>query len=141
MDSNIQELLEKTISENLEDLTNYGLGSPERSMALNNLQKIHNMRVEETRMLVEIEEKSQKRELENKEFDLKEMSESHYKCYQFEANRKDTYIRMGIEVAGIVLPMIFYAVWMNKGFKFEETGTYTSTTFKGLFNRFKPTKH
>lgn len=27
-----------------------------------------------------------------------------------------------------------------KGFKFEETGTYTSTTFRGLFNRFRPTK-
>jgi hypothetical protein len=47
---------------------------------------------------------------------------------------------LGIEIIGIGLPLIFYASWMRRGFKFEETGTYTSTTFKGLFNRFKPTK-
>ena len=35
---------------------------------------------------------------------------------------------------------MFYAAWMKRGFKFEENGTYTSTTFRGLFNRFKPTK-
>jgi hypothetical protein len=52
----------------------------------------------------------------------------------------DRYLKLGIEIIGIGLPLIFYASWMRRGFKFEETGTYTSTTFKGLFNRFKPTK-
>ena len=51
----------------------------------------------------------------------------------------DRYVRLGAEIAGIVLPLMFYAHWMKKGFKFEETGTFTSTTFRGLFNRFKPT--
>ena len=37
-------------------------------------------------------------------------------------------------------PLMFYGIWMKKGFKFEETGTYTSTTFRGLFNRFRPTR-
>ena len=53
---------------------------------------------------------------------------------------KDRYIRLGIAAAEIILPLIFYSKWMKKGFKFEETGTFTSTTFRGLFNRFKPTK-
>jgi len=48
--------------------------------------------------------------------------------------------QLGVEIASIVLPLIFYGIWMRKGFKFEETGTFTSTTFRGLFNRFRPTK-
>jgi len=40
----------------------------------------------------------------------------------------------------LILPMTFYAVWMKRGFDFERTGTYTSTTFRGLFNNFKPVK-
>jgi hypothetical protein len=53
---------------------------------------------------------------------------------------KDRYFRVGIATAELIVPLIFYGIWMRKGFKFEETGAYTSTTFKGLFNRFKPTK-
>lgn len=45
-----------------------------------------------------------------------------------------------LDAAGIVLPLIFYGVWMKRGLKFEESGTFTSTTFKGLFQKFKPTR-
>lgn len=54
--------------------------------------------------------------------------------------RNDRVIKILIDGATIIVPIIFYNVWMNKGFRFEETGTYTSNTFKNLFNRFKPTK-
>ena len=53
---------------------------------------------------------------------------------------KDRYFRLGIAAAELMIPLMFYGIWMKKGFKFEETGTYTSTTFRGLFNRFRPTK-
>ena len=62
------------------------------------------------------------------------------KRHQLEVDEKDRYFRLGIEVAGIILPLIFYAAWMKRGFRFEENGTFTSTTFRGLFNRFKPTR-
>lgn len=42
--------------------------------------------------------------------------------------------------AEIGLPLLFYTVWMATGFKFEETGTYCSPTFKGLIKFFRPTK-
>lgn len=50
------------------------------------------------------------------------------------------YFKVGIAAAELLIPLMFYGIWMWKGFKFEETGTYTSTTFRGLFNRFRPTK-
>ena len=49
-------------------------------------------------------------------------------------------IKCGIDVAGIVLPLAFYGVWMNRGLEFEKEGSFTSATFKGLLGKFKPTK-
>ena len=59
---------------------------------------------------------------------------------QVEEKSKDRIVKIVLESAGIVLPIIFYGIWMKRGFKFEETGTFTSQTFRGLFNRFRPTK-
>lgn len=49
-------------------------------------------------------------------------------------------IKCGIDIAGITLPLIFYGIWMNRGLEFEKEGSFTSTTFKGLLGKFKPTK-
>ena len=59
---------------------------------------------------------------------------------QLEEQVKERYFRVGIAAAELMVPLIFYGIWMRKGFKFEETGTYTSKTFTGLINRFRPTK-
>jgi len=59
---------------------------------------------------------------------------------QFVAEKKDRTIRHVIEAAGIVLPIGFYWVWMRRGFKFEETGAVTSTTFRNLISKFRLTK-
>ena len=69
----------------------------------------------------------------------KQKREEEVRVKELSEERIHRYVRYGIDVAGIVLPLMFYATWMKKGFKFEETGTYTSTTFRGLFNRFRPT--
>lgn len=49
-------------------------------------------------------------------------------------------VKTGVEIVGVVVPLVFYGVWMNRGLKFEEEGSFTSTTFKGLISKFKPTK-
>ena len=55
-------------------------------------------------------------------------------------NKLLTAVKCGIDVAGITLPLIFYGIWMNRGLEFEKEGSFTSTTFKGLLGKFKPTK-
>lgn len=52
----------------------------------------------------------------------------------------DRWIKVGSEVVKVAVPIIFYSIWMKKGFEFEETGTYTSNTFRNLFGKFKPTE-
>ena len=57
-----------------------------------------------------------------------------------EDNKIWSAIKCGIDFAGITLPLIFYGIWMNRGLEFEKEGSFTSTTFKGLLGKFKPTK-
>lgn len=111
MNEQIKELLETEVQASIHDLGTLPAGSEERSSAVEDLAKIYNLMIDD-------------------EVKLKEKQEQ----------TKDRYFKLGIEAGSIILPMIFYAIWMRKGFKFEETGTYTSTTFRGLFSRFKPTK-
>jgi len=53
----------------------------------------------------------------------------------------DRSITIGLELIGITLPLIFYNRWMKMGFQFERDGTFTSTTFRNLFSKFRPIKH
>lgn len=52
-------------------------------------------------------------------------------------NDKVKLIDLGVQAAGIILPIIFYGNWMKKGFEFEQSGTFTSNTFKSLIGKFK----
>lgn len=52
-------------------------------------------------------------------------------------NDKVKLIDLGVQVAGIILPIMFYGSWMKKGLEFEKSGTFTSNTFKSLISKFK----
>lgn len=125
----IRDLLGEEIKEEIQNLSTLEPGSKEKSTAIEDLAKLYRLRIEELKNEGDLSEKYYSREYEEQ-----------LKKDQLSEQVKDRYFRLGVEAAGIVLPMIFYAVWMRRGFRFEETGTYTSTTFRGLFNRFKPTK-
>ncbi len=59
---------------------------------------------------------------------------------QIRENKIDRCVKIGVAVGELALPLAFYGLWMRRGFEFEKTGSFTSTTFKNLLNRFRPTK-
>lgn len=123
--SEIQNLLEKEIVRRLTELDGMASGSKEIGVAIEDIEHLCKMRVEERKLNSELESNAR---------------EERDKLVENAARAKDRYIRLGLDVAGLILPLAFYGIWMYKGFKFEESGTFTSTTFRSLFNRFKPTK-
>lgn len=129
MNEEIKDLLEEVIKSRIRDLSSLPSGSKEKSSAIEDLVKLYKLRIEETKNEWDFKEKYDARE-----------SDKQFKKAQLEEQVKDRYFRLGVEAAGIILPLIFYGIWMRRGFKFEETGTFTSTTFRGLFNRFRPTR-
>ena len=154
MSENIKELLNKEIAAEIQAISSLDLGSEEKSKAIEDLAKLYRLRIEEIKSELDAEDKRSRRTLESeasvRENEIKksqldeqikaDVQDEQYKRSQLDEQVKDRYFRLGIAAAELLIPLMFYGIWMRKGFKFEETGTYTSTTFRGLFNRFRPTK-
>lgn len=121
----IQKLLNEEIVRRLNELPEMQSGSKEIGVAIEDIERLFKMKVEGEK---------QDRETQS------DLCDQRNKELENAGRAKDRCIRLGLDVAGLILPLIFYGVWMRRGFKFEEEGTFTSTTFRGLFNRFKPTK-
>ncbi len=136
MEENIRDLLSGEISREIQALSGLNAGSKEKSTAIDDLAKLYKLRIEESKNDWEYDEKYNRRVMEEEAGTRDE----EMKRTQLSEQIKDRYFRLGIAAAELMIPLMFYGIWMKKGFKFEETGTYTSTTFRGLFNRFRPTR-
>lgn len=154
MSENIKELLNEEIAAEIQAISSLDSGSEEKSKSIEDLAKLYRLRIEETKSELDAEDKRSRRTLESeanvRENEIKksqldeqikaDVQDEQYKRSQLDEQVKDRYFKLGIAAAELLIPIMFYGIWMRKGFKFEETGTYTSTTFRGLFNRFRPTK-
>ena len=136
MEDNIRDLLSGEISREIQALSNLNAGSKEKSTAIDDLAKLYKLRIEESKNDWEYDEKYNRRVMEEEAGTRDE----EMKRTQLSEQIKDRYFRLGIAAAELMIPLMFYGKKKKKGFKFEETGTYTSTTFRGLFNRFRPTR-
>lgn len=100
-------------------------------------------KLKEKQTQAESEHRTAELALKERELDGKDADRTHEEESQTRQARDqmiDRCMRAGVAVGELVLPLVFYGIWMNRGFKFEETGAFTSTTFKNLLNRFRPTK-
>lgn len=144
MDEEIKVLLDKTIKSDILEIEKMDIGSEERKCAIEDLVKIYKLRIDETKNDKDICEKREARIMEMDERRearfMERDTKSRDKQEDLSEQVKDRYFRVGLAVAEIGIPLVFYAIWMDRGFKFEESGAYTSSTFRNLFNRFKPTK-
>lgn len=122
-------LLEEEIKAEIKRLGSLESGSQEHTTAVDSLTKLYKLKLEEDKNTYERLDK-----IENREIDQES------KTAQMAESVKDRYFRFGMAAAELVLPLMFYGVWMRRGLKFEQDGTFTSQTFRGLFSRFRPTK-
>lgn len=122
MNEEICKLMDEEIKSQIEDISSLETGSDEKIKATESLSKLYKLRIDDKR-------------LDNEQY--KAMEESYT---QLTEQRKERWFKAGIAAAEIGIPLIFYGIWMRRGLKFEETGTFTSQTFRGLINRFRPTK-
>lgn len=129
MADNISEQLDDVIEKRLKEFDNYDLDSENTKQAVEAIEKLYKLKIEERKVEGELYEKQKTRE-----------NEEDVKNKELYEKRVDRWVNGAITVASTAASLVFYGIWMNKGFKFEETGTFTSTTFKGLFNRFRPMK-
>ena len=118
MENKSEELLEKVIEQQFEDLSSYEPGSKERSDAIDNLIQLYKLRVEETK--IKVEESFRESELKSRV--------------------KDRKINIGLQIALAMLPLIAYNRWFRLGLKFNETGVIADPLTKNLLSRMLPNR-
>lgn len=134
-----KELLEDVIAGKLQILKEeLSMEDNDKTENVSDVINLCKVMIEDDKVKLDNEEKIKKRETDERT--LKEARESDEKFKeQQEKNQKwDRRIKYGLDAASIGLPLLFYGIWMKQGFRFEETGTYTSQTFRNLFGRFSP---
>ena len=136
MSDEIKKELEKEILKEIQDLSALESGSKEMDSAIENLATLYKLNIEE----VKIEHEAMEKAYDRGSADETSVRDLELKQRTLDESIKDRYFKLGLDVAGLIVPIIFYGIWMGRGLKFEETGTFTSTTFRCLINRFKPTQ-
>ena len=120
---------------------------------IDNEESFNNRKLDIEDKRIEIENKTNIKKIENdfminnRKLDIEEISgneslklkskELAQEIVRDTMNDKVKLIDLGVKAAGIILPIIFYGSWVNKGLEFEKEGTFTSTTFKGLISKLK----
>ena len=139
MENTIEGLLDDVIKSELEKVKDSIMSPEEKRTMVEYLVKLNSIQTERK----EVKRKETELELKHLELEDKIEVQTDDKAYKEVLAKREmlqTFVKGGIEVFGVVAPIMFYSAWMKRGLKFEETGTYTSQTFKGLFGKFKPTK-
>ena len=139
MENTIEGLLDDVIKSELEKVKDSIMSPEEKRTTVEYLVKLNSIQTERK----EVKRKETEMELKHLELEDKIEVQTDDKAYKEVLAKREmlqTFVKGGIEVFGVVAPIMFYSAWMKRGLRFEETGTYTSQTFKGLFGKFKPTK-
>lgn len=132
-----KELLEEVIVQQLNDLKN-DYPDEEKSGKSDKVIELSKILIENDKVEKDFAERRDKRVADAEEATTARKNKEAFDVKQAKDQKIDRYIGYAINAVSIAAPLVFYGSWMKKGFKFEETGTFTSTTFRGLFGQFKP---
>lgn len=124
-EKSIRVLLMDEIADDLEALSHFSPDTEEYQKVADNIGKLHKLLMDE---------EAHSLESESQLYDDRRKDDAQKKDHVLQ------WFKIGVEVCGVVLPLVAYSVWYNKGLKFEETGTITSSMVRGLMNRFRPAK-
>lgn len=125
----LNERLDKELERRFEDLGNLETGSDEQGKATDNIVKLYKLRMDENEQENSKNADEDKAVLERHKLELEEQKAKDDKLIRI----LTTVTSVGVTIAGFAVG----SHWYGKGFKFEETGTICSSTFKSLMRDFR----
>lgn len=131
MKDKIQTKLDEVIMQSLNDIEKLPNGK-EREDAIGALQKLANMRIEEKKV------DQAQTEIENRE--IESDRDWTTKRASLRNQKIDRWVEVGLQVALTAGSLLAYNVWLNRGLRFEETGSITSPMTRNLLSRLLPRK-
>jgi len=127
---NYDQILEKEIFDEIEkDLSKMEVGSEEWRVTVEGLAKLMDKHHDIEKFKAELAEQVENRIMEN-----------NWREKQAKEERIDRWVKNGIAVAGILIP-VGVTIWGTLvSFKFEEEGTITTIMGRGFINKLLPKK-
>lgn len=122
---NIETQLHDEIADELKNLRGIDVGTEEYRITVDGVAKLFGQ-------AIEMEKLAQSKEIQTFERDLK--------LKQMREEKLDRYIRNGIAVAGIIVPVVVTIWGTYKSFEFEKEGTITTIMGRGFISKLLPKK-
>ena len=123
-DNKVLVMLNEEITDQLNAIAKEDLSTDEMAKRVENVAKLHELRMDELKLEADIEDKSEKRDLDVK----KNLDERLEKDADLKERRKDRIWKAAIALLGGAVSYVSF----RQGMKFEETGTFASTTVKSV---------
>lgn len=119
-------LLEDAIEQRLNELSYVNFENDEMKTATEATEKLIKLSIEMDKNKKELEEKR-----------IARVNEEALKVKQLKSEQSMGWVNIGVTALTTAATLAFYIVFTKTGFKFEETGTFVSPTFKNLISNFK----
>lgn len=124
----LKEKLNKELERELGELEGLELGSDQMQKAAATIEMMHKLRMNEVNSDRDLEVKKAELEAKEKELALETKKAKDTKMIAF--------IGTGVTLGTFAIKLVNDNLWMAKGFKFEETGTFCSKVFGEIWRGF-----
>lgn len=124
----LKEKLSKELERELGELEGLELGSDQMQKAAATIEMMHKLRMNEVNSDRDLEVKKAELEAKKKELALETKKAKDAKVIAF--------VGTGVTLGTFAIKLVNDNLWMAKGFKFEETGTFCSKVFGEIWRGF-----
>ena len=124
----LKEKLDKELERELGELEGLELGSDQMQKAAATIEMMHKLRMNEVNSDRDLEVKKAELEAKEKELTLETKKAKDAKVIAF--------VGTGVTLGTFAIKLVNDNLWMAKGFKFEETGTFCSKVFGEIWRGF-----
>lgn len=124
----LKEKLNKELERELGELEGLELGSDQMQKAAATIEMMHKLRMNEVNSDRDLEVKKAELEAKKKELALETKKAKDAKVIAF--------VGTGVTLGTFAVKLVNDNLWMAKGFKFEETGTFCSKVFGEIWRGF-----
>lgn len=124
----LKEKLNKELERELGELEGLELGSDQMQKAAATIEMMHKLRMNEVNSDRDLEVKKAELEVKEKELALETKKAKDAKVIAF--------VGTGVTLGTFAIKLVNDNLWMAKGFKFEETGTFCSKVFGEIWRGF-----
>ena len=127
--SNIIDLLDVEFEELMKKFKDPSTNDEDKDKILKRIETISKIRNERVKANSEVVDSEEKRN--------EEVRKNNQKVKD---DRSNFWLKIGVTIFEVAVPIIAYSIWAYKGFKFEETGTIRSHVSKNINSHMKATR-